>query len=373
MTVSKIAVLLPDLRPGGAERMHLDMARIWLEQGIEVDFVVLQKRGSLLSLVPPSAGVIDLASRRVRAAVWPLAAYLGRARPDALLAAMWPLTVLGIVATRMALGRSRVIVSDHNTLSNAYANRGVLHRLALRLSMRMAYPFADCRVAVSQGVAADLSLLSGVDQAKFKVIYNPAASRDGVVRIACRPDEIDPGSKLILAVGTLKFQKNYDLLIEAFARIPKELNVQLCILGEGEMRPELEALVRERSLHGRVILPGFRSNTDAYYQAASLFVLSSRYEGFGNVIVEAMEQGVPVVSTDCPAGPREILSDGKFGRLVPVGDPDALMAAMVEALHDVPDRESLRARARDFSVERIAHEYLNVVLPTLDRGRSEWE
>ena len=147
-------------------------------------------------------------------------------------------------------------------------------------------------------------------------------------------------------------------MIEAFALLPGSLNAKLTILGEGALRPELEALVRKLGLQGRVAMPGFALDPYPWYRTADLFVLSSKWEGFGNVIVEALECGVPVVSTDCASGPAEILENGRIGRLVPIQDPAALSAGIVESLTKPVDQDLLMRRARDFSVGVIAEQYL---------------
>lgn len=358
-----IAILLPDLGGGGAERLHVTLAAEWIRRGYAVDFVLLRAEGEFMDNLPDGARVFGFGVGRIRAAIGPLRKYLRRERPAVLLAAMWPLTIIAIIAAGLSLLTMRVIVSDHNTLSKAYAGRGAIHRQFLRLSMWLAYPFADSRIAVSKGVAADLSRLSCLEENRFTVIYNPAAKSNNSVRHGERPQELAADAKIVLSVGALKYQKNHELLIEAFSKMPAYLDAQLCILGEGELRQKLENLVSEKRLEGRVLLPGFRQDLSAYYQSADLFVLSSRYEGFGNVIVEAMEHGIPVVSTNCPSGPSEILADGRYGRLVPIGDADALVKAMLTALQESPDRESLKARARDFSVDKIADEYLRVMFP----------
>ncbi len=360
----RIAVVLPDLRPGGAEKLHVNLAKEWVRQGAAVEFVLGKSVGALLSDLPGAVAVTGLDAARVRSMVLPLIKYMRDCRADAVLAAMWPLTVLAPLAARVSGFKGRVVVSEHSPLSMAYARRGRAHRLALRLSTRLAYPLADARIAVSKGVADDLASLSGLPRDSFSVVYNPAALGQRRAPRAQSPEALSsvPGP-VVLSVGTLKRVKRYDLLIQAFARLPASLCATLCILGDGAERPELERLVATRGLEGRVLLPGFATDTAPWYAAADLFVLSSDYEGFGNVIVEAMEHGIPVVSTDCPAGPREILCDGKYGRLVPVGDVDALAIAMATALEENPDRESLKARARDFSVEKIAGEYLRVMFP----------
>jgi glycosyltransferase involved in cell wall biosynthesis len=358
-----IAVLLPDLRPGGAERLHLHLAEEWLRVGISVEFVLRRSQGELIRLLPPEATVVDLAAIRVRNLLPPLVRYLRKARPDALLAAMWPLTVIAPLAARLARFQGRVVVSEHSPLSIAYAHRGPLHRTALRMTQRFAYPLADARIAVSRGVADDLAWLSGLPREQFDVVHNPAARGrfpdaehvPEAIASACGP--------VILAVGMLKKVKRHDLLIDAFARLPSELGAMLCILGEGPERAALEAQIATRGLLGRVLLPGFVDHTGCWYANSHVFVLSSDYEGFGNVLVEAMEHSLPIVSTDCPVGPAEILCNGRYGQLVPAGDPVALADALMKALQAPVNREELQARARDFSVGKIANRYLDVLLP----------
>lgn len=162
----------------------------------------------------------------------------------------------------------------------------------------------------------------------------------------------------MLAVGSFKTQKNFPLLIRAFAQLPQSLKAKLIILGEGVLRPELEMLIQELGLQERVALPGFALDPSCWYRSADLFVLSSNWEGFGNVIVEALECGMPVVSTDCPSGPAEILANGRYGQLVPVGDATALAAAIQASLLEAHDHEALRRRAQDFAVPKIAEQYL---------------
>ena len=340
------------------------LAHEWLTRGFEVDFVLLQEMGDLLEIVPVGARTVDLGVKRFRDAISPLRAYLRKNKPEVVLAAMWPLTVVAVIAIRLAGTGTRIVLSDHSILSRSYQHKGATHRAFLRASMALTYRLADVRVAVSKGVAADVSALSGIRGDQFRVIYNPAATGKKYLDKKCPPPELENiRGPLILTVGALKAEKDYMLLINAFSRLSPQSDATLCILGEGVLRGELEQLVTRLGLQGRVLLPGFRVDTSSWYRHADLFVLSSKHEGFGNVIVEALEHGVPVVSTDCPAGPREILCDGKYGRLVSVGDAAALAEAMLAALSEIPDREAFKARASDFSVSRIADEYLEVMRP----------
>lgn len=359
--MNKIAILLPDLCPGGAERLHLHLAREWLRQGFSVDFVLRQAQGSLLDQLPAAARVIDLKARRIRHVLPPLKRYLQQESPTAILAAMWPLTVIAPLAAKLAGYRGRVVVSEHSPQSLSYAARGPLHNRLMASSMRALYSWADGRVAVSAGVADDMAVLSGMSRTAFTVIHNPAATGVDASRRSRPQPLVGQTGPILLTVGTLKAVKRHDLLLRAFAQAGLS-EARLYIVGEGPERPRLEALVTELRLQDRVLIVGYQADPAAWYAFADLFVLCSDHEGFGNVIVEALEQGVPVISSDCPGGPREILGGGKFGTLVPVNDVDALAAAMRAALQRPCDRAALRKRAADFSVGKAADSYLQLLL-----------
>lgn len=364
-----IAIVLPDLRGGGVERIRLALSNEFLRLGFGVDFVLVRATGDLIDEIPPGARLFDLAVSRLRMAVWPLTRYLREEQPDAVLVAMWPLTVVGIAAHRLARSKSQIVISDHNTLSLALGGRGQLHRAVLRTSMGAFYRLADARVAVSRGIIADLSELSGIAPERFTMIYNPIALRDpSAGSESMDPAELWAGSGLrLLSIGTLKAQKNHKLLIRAFAEVAKHRNVSLLILADGSLRPELEALVASLGLTGKVRMPGFIADPSSVYAAADLFVMTSDYEGFGNVLVEALVGGVPIVSTNCPSGPSEILENGRYGALVPCGDRDALVDAILAALDSEHDRAALRKRGAAFSAAAAAEAYLNLLFAPATR------
>lgn len=357
-----VCVLLPDLRGGGAERLHVNLANDWVKRGLRVEFATMGDRGELRGLLDDRISVVDLGVARFRALAFPLARYLRRVCPDVTLAAMWPLTSAALAAWRLAGRPGRIFLSDHTQLSVSAIQELNVPRWLLGTTIRHTYSRASGVIAVSNGVKQDLCSLSGLDPRCVRVIYNPTwvglpfhrGTTEERERVWGRP-----AGNNILAVGTLKPQKDHATLINAFAKLPPELEARLTILGEGSLRAELEAQVRELGLHDRVHLPGFVLDPYPWYQTADLFVLSSRWEGFGNVIVEALECGVPVVSTDCASGPAEILEDGRFGKLVPVQDPEALAAAMAASLTTHHDVEPLRRRARDFSIATISDQYLS--------------
>lgn len=361
--MSSIAVLLPDLRPGGAERLHVNLAHEWSRAGIRTDFVLRRPQGELLECLPDDSLVADLRSPRVRNVLFPLVRYLKTRKPDALIAAMWPLTVIAPLAARLARFQGRVIVSEHSPLSLAYSKKGKLHESIMRGSQRLGYPVADARVAVSSGIADDLARLSRLDRGEFTVIHNPAALGRVSTDVPCPAPLSAVSGPVILTVGTLKPVKRHDLLIEAFSQLPESLGATLCIVGEGQTRSNLERQISALGLEGKVLLPGYAADPGPWYAHADLFVLSSDYEGFGNVLVEAMEYGLPIVTTDCPVGPREILENGRYGTLVPPANALELSCGIASALREKPEISALKQRAKDFSLEVIARQYLDVIFP----------
>ncbi|MBV0913476.1 glycosyltransferase [Anianabacter salinae] len=361
----RIAMIIPSLGPvGGVETLFISLAGQFIQSGHEVDFVLRQEVGPRPQSVPPGVRVIVFGVERLRDMVFPLRAYFRDERPDAVLVAMWPLTSIVVLAHRLVRSKARLVLSDHNTLSQQYRHKSRLGAALMGWSIRLTYPLADVRVAVSRGVAADLARLSGLRAAAFKVIHN-ALSMD---MRAATPDEIETAwsgytGRRILTVGRFKPQKNHPLLVKAFAKARQARAARLVILGTGESEDDTRQAIAAAGLDDDILMPGFADDPAPYYQGADLFVLSSDYEGFGNVIVEALAEGVPVVSTDCPSGPAEILEDGRFGTLVPVGDAEALARAMIEALDAVHDTDALRVRGRSFTVDAAARAYLRLMSP----------
>lgn len=358
-------MLLPDLRPGGAERVVINLADALVRRGIPVDLVLLRAEGELLGLQDPAVRIVDLAVERIRRAVGPLVDYLRQEQPAAMLANMWPLPVMALVARWRSGVATRVVGVEHTTWSISELYGKSSKRLQITTSMRLLYRYLDGLVAVSQGAADDLARVSGRRRESIRAIHNPIVNAEpATAATAVLPDAWANGTHCkLLSVGTLKAIKDLPVLIRAFAALCKRLDARLMILGEGEQRAELEALAASLGLQERVFMPGFVVDTRDYYQAADLFVLTSRGEGFGNVLVEALHAGTPVVSTDCPSGPREILAHGKYGALVPVGDVDALTDAMQDALSRPHDHEALQRRAQDFGVNKAVDGYLDLLLP----------
>jgi len=357
-----IAFVLPDLRAGGAERVAITLMHSFRAAGHRVEFVLMEKKGELLGEIPADVKIIDLGALRTRGAIRPLAHYFREGRPDAAHISLWPLTVAAIIAHQLARSDSRLVVSDHAALSRQFAGRPFT-LAAVSLTTRLFYLRADARVMVANAAADDLARLAGLPRSSLEVIYNPV---ERPVGSAVPSPEIEAmwgeADGRIITVGSLKQQKNHALLIRSFARLRGRRAAKLMILGSGPLEAELKRQAATMGLADNVIFPGFAADPWPYYASADLFVLSSDYEGYPLVMIEAMRCGLPIVSTDCESGPREILDSGKFGRLVSTGDEVAFAEAMAEELARPHSPDSMRQRAEELSGAGTAQRYLDLLI-----------
>jgi glycosyltransferase involved in cell wall biosynthesis len=306
-----------------------------------------------------------------------LAEALRRDPPDVLVSATPYLNIEAVWARRAADVPTRLVLTERAAPSPIMKLRKHARRRRVPAVMGRTYPRADAVVAVSDGVADDLAMLTGLRRESIRTIFNPAFPEDLDARLAApwgHPFFAEGGPPVVVTVGRLTPQKAHPDLLRAFARARRRRAMRLVIVG-GNRHPELEAartaelraLARELGVERDVDLLGFLANPFPAMARARLFVLSSAWEGFGNVLVEALACGCPVVSTDCPSGPSEILGGGRYGRLVPVGDEEALAEAMLAALDEPREPERLRARAAEFGVARAADAYLDLFREILAR------
>ncbi len=305
-------------------------------------------------------------ARRSLACLPALADYLRGARPDVLFAATPYLNIEAVLARRLARVPTRVVISERNHFSSGKPRKD-WRRRHLAPAMRHCYPQADAIVAVSDGVAHDLAATLGLPRAMITTLYNPTITPDFAARLgeACAHPWFAAGAPpVVLNVGRLAHQKDVPTLLRAFARVRSRRPARLMIGGKGSPMQidRVYDLAAELGIRPDVDALGFLRNPLPYMARAAVFVLSSRFEGFPNVLLEALAAGTPVVSTDCPSGPREILADGAFGALVPVGDDRALAEAIERTLDDPPDPERLRARAASFDYDPAIDRYQAVLL-----------
>ena len=359
----RIAIFLPSLRGGGAERAAINLANGILNCGYKVELILAQKEGPFLSELSPSIRIIDLKCSRIILALPGLVRYLRRERPYALLSIMNHVNLVAIFARFLARVSTRVVISEHEEL-HYLAKRSAKWRDRMRLFlMSHFYGRADSIVSVSDGVADQLSQYGRIPREKIQVIQNPIISSEICAkskRPLSHPWFKRDSPPVVLSVGRLEKIKNFPLLIRAFSRIQKDHPVRLVILGEGEERPVLEKLVQDLGLSECVELLGFVDNPFQYMSRASLFVLASDQESSANVLVEAMYCGLPVIATDC-AGPREILKNGRYGLLVPIRNETALADAMEKALSGKIPKSSNESW-QSFERPTVVEEYLNVLV-----------
>jgi len=339
-----------------------------LTQGIAdraraVDLVVADAHGELAGQVPAGVRLVDLRSPRVLRSLGPLAIYLRRERPIALVSSMGHANLVAIWAARLACQGTAVIATVHNTMSQSTPDQGRWAAWLWPRLLRTFYPWARELVAVSRGVADDLARTAVLPRERIRVIYNPVIT--SAMEALARERVDDPWfargqPPVVLGVGRLNRQKDFATLVRAFAAVRRQREARLVILGEGDERVVLERLIADLGVARDVALPGFRANAVAHMAQAAVFALSSAWEGLPTVLIEALAAGAVVVSTDCPSGPREILQDGLLGSLVPVGDPAALAAAILDAL-ERPAGASPREALAPFTMDAAVDDYLRLI------------
>ncbi len=358
MAVPKHVVLyVPDLSAGGAERAALNLLDALPGPDLRVTLLLNKRRGPLMVALSEGAAVESLEVDRTIAALPRLVAYMRRERPDILISYLEFNNIMAIWANRLA-GRPTKIIASHHSMMPVRGVGDWKHRL-VPLLYKLFLHSADHVVAVSEGVAVELSqALRG--RLALSVINNPIVTpryRELAAAPLDHPWFAEGTPPVILGVGRFAPEKNFRLLVDAYAQIAERLPARLVLLGAGPLREALLGQIARYGLSQRAIVMPIDPNPWRYMARAKVLVLTSSSEAFGNVLVEAMATGTPVVSVDCPVGPAEILGHGKWGRLVPPGDARALAAAIQETLLNPGDPRPRQARAMDFSTQSIALRY----------------
>lgn len=368
-----IAIFLLWVGPGGKETVVWHLARAFVDAGYRVDLVLANADSEYRDRIPSCVRVVDLKTHGYLRSTLKLALYLRRHRPRALFSTLPFAALPAIVARRLSFSSCRVVVRVCNNLRRRFEHEAAAFPRHVRRGLRTLPHRADAVVACSAGIADEFAEITSIDRDRIHVIYNPAISAAIAARAAEPVDHpwfAEPGPPIVLGVGRLARQKNFPLLIDAFAAVRRDTDARLVILGEGPERPHLERRIAEHGLADAVSLPGHVANPYAWMARAAVFVLSSSWEGFANVIAEALAVGTPVVATDCPSGPAEVLDGGEHGLLVPMDDAAAMADAIRRALDGgapPPDDQWLRR----FTVDDVAGRFLELLGLPLEAPRAE--
>ena len=361
----RIAVLVRAMDGGGAQRDAILLANALAARGWPVTVVSLNARGPLRDLVAPAVDIEELSASSLKLALPAFRRAFARLGPaTAVLSSEAAQNVVAYFAAASLprAARPRLLLREVTSPSAARALDPYLqNRLAYRL-VGMAYSRCDRAITLTEGAKNDLTANFGVPVANIEVmranaVIDPATES----RLAATQVEAGRLAGLIVSIGRLSVEKDQLTLVEAMARLPGGLNARLVLVGDGPLRARIEQAIKRLGLGARITLAGFDRDPFSWLLRAELAVCCSRFEGLGNAIIEALACGTPVVSTDCPFGPREILDGGRFGGLVPVGDPGALATAIQASLGHKPERKTLQARASNYTAGAAAMEFERII------------
>lgn len=359
-----LAIFLATSGHSGVDRLARNLAPALARRGYRIDLLKVRHHGPHLDPIPEGVRVIDLGTKHVYPSLWKVAQYLHREKPASMFCDKDRVNHTALLARAMAGSSTHLTLSMGTTVSIDLAHRGFLHRLKTRLSMGWLYRLADNVIVTSEGVADDMTAFTGLPRALINVVpcpIVPAQVFDDNFPKPNHPWFSDGGPPIVMGLGELGSRKDFVTLIRGFARMRSEFPCRLMILGRGRDRERLLATAHELGVSDAIELPGFVDAPYAWLAQASLFAFTSLWEGLGFALIEALAVGVPSVSTDCPSGPREILGNGRYGPLVPVGDHEALATAMLATLRNPLPRATLQEAARPYEIEHATTCYAHAL------------
>ena len=367
----KILCFISDFDGGGAQRSMINLVGGFHAAGASVSLIAGRTNGPALRWLHEGTVVEDLGCRKIRDALFPLARLITRKKPDVILSTMVDANIVAFAATRLARRHRPVTVLRETNSHEQRTDLGALRRGLVGVC----YRGADAVVALSSGVREELIRLYGVHRANAVTIHNPIdleVMHKTATTFREQPPMASKIAPLIVAIGRLTHQKGFDRILRSVARLDGSWT--LAILGEGEDRQQLELQAKQLGIEDRVLMPGFVSDPIQWLVHADVFVLPSRWEGFGHVVVEAMAAGTPVVAFDCPHGPRDIIEHGESGLLAEADNENDLTTAIHRVLHDSTFARRLVSRAYAsidrFSIARISRDYFEVFERLLDSRKS---
>lgn len=355
----KTLIILPDLRIGGAEKNSVLIANELYSKGMDVVFVIKNDLNSYSFMLNPKIKIISLKVKRIRNMLIPLAKVLNEESPKIIISSMWPLTSITLFSLMISKVRSKLYFIEHVPLFVSRKYETNSSKLIMKLIINLTYNFAQKIICVSNGIKNELLSETFVNKKKFEVIHNPIASSTNNISIN-KTYWKNLNSKKILSVGSLKYAKNHQLLIKSLKLLSEKINCELIIIGEGPLYDELKYLISSLNLDEKVQILNYRNDISSFYKSADVFALTSRWEGFGNVLIEAMSYGTPVVSTDCPYGPGEIIINNSLGYLVSGFDPEKFSQTILSLLGKKNNKQELISYSKKFNISKQVNKYLEV-------------
>lgn len=368
VSMKKVALYMPTAADGGVQRVIINLAKGLLREGDKVDIVLSKSSGNMLEQFHKECNIINLKQTSGKGDLLPILSlfkiikYLKKNKPDVLIGCPGFSTIVCILATMLSFSNNKVIAMVDNKVSLLKGGRWY-HKFTL-LMMKVFYRFADYVVVAHKSAEVDIIKNLKLNRDKVKMIYHPLIEENIYNNLISLPNHpwMNNEEKIILGIGRLVKEKDFANLINAYKIVSEKVPSKLIIIGEGPERDKLQGLIDELKLGDSVSLPGYVSNPYQYISYSDLLVVSSRAEAFGNVIVEALAMGTPIVSTDCSSGgPAEILNNGEYGILCPCLDKDKLATSIIKSLNTKHDKEKIINRSKVFTVNRSVRLYKELI------------
>lgn len=360
----KVAFFMPTLGGGGAERVIVNIINELSKHHNNIDLILAKGFGEYKDEINNSINIINLSSNSIWKSFIPFYNYIREVRPKYLLSTLPYTNIIAVLVCMLIKDPPKLILREANTVSQMRKYPDSFREIILPQLVKLFYPRADKIIAVSNGVRDDLVANINLDPEHVITVYNPIVGKEIIEYAKEQVTDInlDSNEKIVISVGRLNEQKDHKTLLEAFKLVNDQVKSKLIILGKGKLEYELKNYVQSLNLNESVKFMGFQKNPFKYMANADVLVLSSKYEGLPGVLIQAMAVGCPVVSTNCPSGPKEILGNGKWGTLVPVGDSKKMAEAILNTFSNKISEKSLINRASYFSKSKNTKKYIEVIL-----------
>ncbi len=355
----KVLIILPDLRIGGAEKNSVLIANELYKKKFEIIFVIKNNINQYSDLLNSNIKVYSLEVKKLRNIIFPLKKILNIEKPNLIIASMWPLTSLTLLSLFMSGLKSHLYFIEHVPLFTSRKYETNSSKIFMKLSINLTYNFAKKIICVSRGIKDEILNETFINKKNFEVIYNPI-SQENINKIKNKNNWLYKNTKKFLNIGSLKYAKNHELLIKSFSIMNTKIDSELIIIGEGPLYDKLNKLIDKLNLNLKIQIINYQNDISYFYKTADLFILTSRWEGFGNVIVESFTHGTPVVSVDCPYGPSEIITKEYLGSIVSSNEPNKISESIITFLSKPILKKKIIEYSKNYTAIDQVEKYLKV-------------